>query len=191
MANPHYPAKKEIVDRVRDLILSKPSHHDLVPVIDQIAVMFCEKAPKQEGVGIPFQVKKAPTVLDGLPEIKVRYAFFIILSAEMWADANSMDQESWLFSALCACSAEEDEDSGETKTKTRKPDVWGYRDAVDEYGLRALFPQVQPDQNPANGNDIVSLLQNNGASMTVTTTNADGEEVSATVGASQEEAATA
>lgn len=161
MAVEFYPAKDEVVKRVRDIVYK--DHHDLVIVVDEILVMFRDQAPKENGIDIPFQVRKAPPVIHGLPEVKVKYEFFLILSADMWQDANSMDQDAWLDSALCACTAEEDADSGETKTKTRKPDVWGYRDAIDRHGLKALFPPPEDDQDRLSGDNIVTLLQGSGS----------------------------
>lgn len=159
MAVEYFPAKDEVVKQVRDLVYQ--NHHELVIVVDEILVMFRDSAPKENGVEIPFQVRKAPPLIHGMPEVKVKYEFFLILSGDMWQVASSFDKEAWLDSALCAMTAEEDAESGETKTKTRKPDVWGYRDAIDRYGMRALFPPAEDDQDRVGSDNIVTLLQGN------------------------------
>lgn len=157
MAVKFYPANDTIWKSMKDRVFQ--DHHDLVAVIDGIAVMFRDTAPKENGIAIPFQVKRAPGVLGGLSEVRIEYAFFIILSADLWDRASSREKDAWMDSALCACSAEEDTESGETKTKLRKPDAWGFRDAIRRHGIKALFPPVDSQDEVADGNNILNLLQ--------------------------------
>lgn len=155
MAVDYYPANSETREMVKKIVFAH--HPDIAPIVDGVVVMFRDTPIRENGVAIPFQVKKVPPILRGFPGVNPTAQFIIILSAGMWDNAMESERKAWLDSALCACSAEENDD-GEIKTKIRKPDTWGYRDAIQRHGHLAIFPPIQDDQDE-DVSEVISTVE--------------------------------
>ena len=144
-----WKANQEIMDMVKNLVATKQP--DLTLVVDEIAVVFQEKAGKKGGQVSLGSVQTASPLLNALCEED--YKFIIKLPADEWHDLTHKQREALLFHFLCGCRVVEDAESGDIKCSVAPPDVDYYYDELDEYG------DWRPRDPEDDGPTILDLLQ--------------------------------
>ena len=139
MAIEQWKAEKSIQETVFELI--KNNHPDLVPIMDEIVVLFKEKAGKSGGQTVFGTVSKAPPSLKAISG--QNYQFLILLAADTWeTELGAKQREALLDHLLCMCRCEEDPKTAEPKCSIARPDLYAFRDNVDRYGM--WFPKEEP-----------------------------------------------
>jgi len=147
MAVEYWKAPKDIHDKVKTLVAS--NHPDLVMVVDEIAVVFREKAGKSGGQVVLGNSKKVAPLANALAN--ENYTFVLELAADQWEGELSVNQrEALLDHLLTACRCEEDPKSGEVKCSIAKPDISAFRENIERYGM--WFPK---DEDEEQGPDPV------------------------------------
>jgi hypothetical protein len=127
-----YVANKEIHDMMEQLI--RDYHHDLLPIMDQIVIVFREKAAKSGGKTVYGKSKKASPIISVLGEKE--YKFIIELAADCWENELAADQRLALLDHhLCACRVDFDDKTGEYKCQVVPPDFIGFREEIDRHGI--------------------------------------------------------
>ena len=111
MATEIWKAATEIQDKVKSLVANH--HPDLILVVDEIVVLFREKATKKGGKVILGTSKKAPAILNILADIECK--FIIELAADEWTLLSDGERTALLDHHLCSFQVEEDPKSGEVK----------------------------------------------------------------------------
>ena len=159
MAVEMWKAGKDVYDVMTKLITDY--HPDLVMVVDEIAIIFREKASKAGGHVILGKSKKAPSIVGLLGDTE--YKFIIELAADEWSGLTGAQKTALLDHHLCACRTEENPQTGDLKCFMAPPDVTYYFDEVDRHG----------DWRPREGDDtdtpssITTLFSTNTTETTV------------------------
>lgn len=128
MANNMYNADDRVYDMVRELIANH--HPDLALIVDEIAVVFKDKASNSGGRLVLGKVRKAPPLLGVLGDVE--YKFILELGADAWVDLTSRQQQAFLDHLLLHCVAEEED--GGYKYFLRAPDVSFFYEELDRWG---------------------------------------------------------
>ena len=139
---PIWEAGPDIYKAVKSLI---PKYHPhLVEVLDQIFIIFKEKASTPGGVTVAGKTRKAPNLLAlGLVTENHRKIVYIIeIGHDYWKTLADKQKTALLDHHLCAMTATENEQTGATTFGVKPPDFVGYRDEVERWGL------WRPTQNP-------------------------------------------
>lgn len=126
-----YKAEDSVMMTVKDLI--GKYHPRLVPIIDEIAVVFKEKASEVGDVTIIGKTSKAPPLLSVLGDVK--YKFVITLAQNEWTSMDDKARLALLDHHLCACGVEEDNSGSVSKCYIRLPDVSFFKEEVERHGL--------------------------------------------------------
>lgn len=113
--------------------LLRKDHPHLLSVIEEIAIVFREKASKQGGCVILGKSKRAPPILAVLSDRKCQ--FIIELAADEWKDLTPDQKEALVFHHLCSLHIEEDEKTGDIKYSLLPPDFIGYAAEIKKYGV--------------------------------------------------------
>jgi hypothetical protein len=116
-------------------------HPQLLPIQDEIAVIFREKAAKRGGKVSLGATRKASSLLSLLGQKE--YKFVIELAADEWQSLPSPEKTALLDHYLCACGSKEVEKTGETKWFVEPPDVMFYWDELDRYGAWRSKPEEE------------------------------------------------
>ena len=130
MATEIWKAATEIQDKVKSLVANH--HPDLILVVDEIVVLFREKATKKGGKVILGTSKKAPAILNILADVD--YKFIIELAADEWTLLSDDERTALLDHHLCSFQVEEDPKSGEVKYFIAPPDIGYYYGEYERYG---------------------------------------------------------
>jgi len=137
----NWKAADEVMDAMRDLVANH--HPDLALYVDEIAVIFKDKASQVGNKTILGKSATAPAILHILGD--GTYKFIITLAADEWKDLNQKEKLALLDHHLCACRTDED-DSGKVKTWIEPPDVAFYRDELERHGVwRTSGKPATPD----------------------------------------------
>lgn len=154
MATEYYKADGTVMRQVEQLI--RADHPDLVEVIDRILVIFRDPGAKEGGrpvLGKHGKVSDRSNIVGG-----TNYVFFMELNAESWAsDLDTTQKEALLFHHLSGMGSEENEKTGETKFILRPPDVVGYVEEFERYGL-AWRPQFEEEPLPPLENNPMPAI---------------------------------
>ena len=139
MAVEYWKANTEIYEMAKKLIAS---HHPDLALIDleEIAIIFREKATKSGGVQVLGKSKKAPAILATLGTKE--YKFIIELAHDAWLELRHSQREALVDHHLCACRVDE-EDDGSLKCYIAKPDFMGFRDEIDRHGMWRPQPEEE------------------------------------------------
>lgn len=147
MAADYWVASTEVHDTVRELVANH--HPDLVLDVDEIAVVFREKAGKSGGqivYGTPRKVTPLMAAIAGDD-----YKWILEVAADKWEqELTAKQREALLDHLLCACRTEEDGESGNIKRTIAKPDIMAFRENVERYGM--WFPKEEDD----DGDDTIA-----------------------------------
>lgn len=135
-----YKAEDRVVDMVRVLI--GKYHPDLALCVDEIAVLFREKAAKKGGIALLGKSQKAPPLIGVLGDTD--YKFILELAQDEWLNLDTSKQNALLDHLLCGCRAEET-DSGEIKYSIAPPDVSFYWDELNRHGDWRPRPETEND----------------------------------------------
>lgn len=137
-----YKASEEIYETMKDLITNH--HPNLATIIDEIAILFKEKATQVGDTVIPGKTSKASPLLGLLSERD--WKFVITLAEDEWSQMTNKQRVALLDHHLCACGAEENAKSGEMKYFVKVPDVSFFKDEVERHGFwRTSGASPQPD----------------------------------------------
>ena len=126
-----FVAGEEVVNTMKDLVAKYHPH--LALVVDEIAVVFKEKATQVGDVVITGKSSKAPAILQTLSE--VNWKFILLLAADQWKEMSDKERLALLDHHLCACRAEENEETQETRYFIQPPDVEFYREEIERHGF--------------------------------------------------------
>lgn len=136
-----YKAEQEVYDLMKEVVANY--HPDLALVVDEIAIVFKEKASKSGGKITLGKASKASPLFGVLGDIE--YKFIITLAADEWLNLSNRQRQALLDSMLCACRAEED-DKGNLQCSIALPDVSYFYDELDRWGdWRPRPPEDGPE----------------------------------------------
>jgi len=136
-----WKAADDVMDSVKDLIANH--HPDLALYVDEIAVIFKDKASMVGDVVMLGKTAKAPSILDVLGDGK--YKFVLTIPADEWKDLTQKEKLALLDHLLCGCRVKE-EDSGNVKTWVQPPDVSFYKGELERHGVwRTSGAPASPD----------------------------------------------
>jgi hypothetical protein len=140
MATDFWMAQEDVYDTMRMLI--SQHHPDLVLCVDEIAIVFREKAGKSGGQAILGTSRKVTPLVNALAD--KTYRFVLELAAAEWSnDLTGKQRDALLDHLLCMCRCEEDPKSGEAKFTVVKPDFSAFRENLERYGM--WFPKKEAD----------------------------------------------
>lgn len=124
-----WKAGDDVMSSVRDLIANHHPH--LAMYVDEIAVVFKEKASKVGNVEVVGKTSKAPALLEVLaPEYP--FKFVITLAADSWQELSDKQRIALLDHHLCSCGVEDGKNS--TKFFIRPYDVAFFREEMERHG---------------------------------------------------------
>tara|TARA_Y100000310_G_scaffold338820_1_gene429592 strand:- start:9180 stop:9806 length:627 start_codon:yes stop_codon:yes gene_type:complete len=144
MAVEYWKASDEIHQQAYGLI--GQYHPDLALVIDEIIIVFREKAGKSGGSVTLGTSKKVAPIANAIGATD--FKFVLELAADVWEhELTSKQREALLDHLLMACRCEEDPKSGDLKCSVAKPDIMAFRENVERYGM--WFPSDEEDTGPS------------------------------------------
>lgn len=127
-----WKANDEVYEIMKDLVAIY--HPDLALVVDDIYIMFNEKARKSGGstvYGTASRMGDLANVVAGTD-----YKFLLTLGADTWENKlGSRDRRALIDHLLCMCRCEEDPSSGEVKCSIAKPDIQVFRENIERFGM--------------------------------------------------------
>ena len=136
-----WKANDEVHATVRTLVATH--HPDLALVVDEIVVVFREKAGKSGGQVILGSSKKVQALANALNNTS--YKFVMEVAADQWEhELGSKQREALIDHLLTACRCEEDPKTGNLKCTVAKPDIMAFRENIERYGM--WFPRDDPDE---------------------------------------------
>ena len=128
-----YKAGPDVMDRIKKLVAQYHPH--LALILEDIGVVFREKAVEQGGKVLLGATRKAPPILSVLTDKQFNYKFIIELGEDVWKELSDKQQSALLDHHLCAMRVEEDAESGTMKCSIRPPDFIGYKEEVERWGM--------------------------------------------------------
>jgi len=139
-----WKASDDVHTTVRTLVAN--NHPDLALVVDEIVVVFRERAGKSGGQVILGSSKKVQALANAIGN--TTYKFVVEVAADQWEnELGSKQREALLDHLLTACRCEEDPKTGDMKCTVAKPDIMAFRENVERYGM--WFPRDDPDESSA------------------------------------------
>jgi hypothetical protein len=138
-----YKAESDVVDMVKELV--GQHHPDLALVVDEIAVVFREKAASRGGRAVLGKSAKASPLIGVLGNTD--YKFIIELGGDTWLELTNRQRKALLDHLLCACRAEEDD--GDVKYSIAPPDVSFFWDELDRWGDWRPRPDGEGPDGPS------------------------------------------
>jgi hypothetical protein len=144
MAADYWKASEDIYEMMKGLVAN--NHPDLVLAVDDIAIVFKEKAGKSGGRAVLGAARKVAPIANALSDKS--YKFVLEIGADLWEHGlTGRQREALLDHLLSACHGDEDENSGEMKWSVVKPDITAFRGNVERYGL--WFPSEEENDEAA------------------------------------------
>jgi len=145
MAVDIWKANDEVHQTMRELVGS--NHPDLALVVDEIAVVFRDRAGKSGGQVVLGSSKKVQALANALGGTD--YKFVLTVASDQWEhELGSKQREALIDHLLTACRCDEDPKSGEMKCTVAKPDIMAFRENVERYGM--WFPrESDEDEEPS------------------------------------------
>lgn len=145
MAVEVWKANEDIHTKMRELV--GQHHPDLALVVDEIVVVFREKAGKSGGQVVLGNSKKVAPIANAIGGTD--YKFVLELASDQWEhELTSKQREALLDHLLTACRCEEDPKSGDLKCSVAKPDISAFRENIDRYGM--WFPKEDEEEDSAS-----------------------------------------
>jgi len=139
-----WKAEQSVVDIMIKYVTAHHGH--LAPYVDQIAVIFREKASKVGGCIVLGKHKKAPLLVNILGDVD--YTFIIELAADEWHSLNTMQREALIDHHLCGCRVDINPKTGDPKFYIAPPDYVGYRGEIERHGLWRPEPEGAEEDGP-------------------------------------------
>jgi len=135
-----WKANDEIHDKMKDIVAQ--NHPDLALVVDEILILFRERARNSGGQVMYGTAKKIGNFTNAVAGTD--YKFVLEIGADTWEnDLNSRKQEALLDHLLMHCRCEEDPKSGDVVCTIASPDIRAFRENIDRYGM--WFPKEEED----------------------------------------------
>lgn len=125
-----WKAGEEVQDVIRELV--GEAHPHLVDIVDDIIVIFKEKASRKGNYPQLGKTSKAPALISLLGERQ--YQFVIELGADTWVELEDSQKKALLDHQLCFISGEEDEKTAEMKYSLTTPDISYFSSEVERNG---------------------------------------------------------
>jgi hypothetical protein len=145
MPSDYWQASDDVYKLMKELVAH--NHPDLALAVDEIAVVFKEKAGKSGGRAVLGKASKVAPLANALTAKP--YKFVLELGADVWEHGlTSKQREALLDHLLCSCHGDEDRKSGEVKWSVVKPDLSAYRDNIERYGM--WFPSDEETEDAAS-----------------------------------------
>jgi len=145
MASDYWHAADDIYDTMKELVAH--NHPDLALAVDEIAIVFKEKAGKSGGRAVLGKASKVAPLANALSAKP--YKFVLEIGADQWEHGlTSKQREALLDHLLCSCHGDEDPKSGEMKWSVVKPDLSAFRDNIERYGM--WFPSDEESADAAS-----------------------------------------
>lgn len=154
MATDVWKANAEIQEKMAELVGAY--HPDLALVLDEMVVVFREKAAKKGGRVVLGKPRKGSPLLSALS--KTDYKFILEIAADEWESLNTKRQTALIDRLLCGCRTEEDAKTGALKCFLVEPDVSYYYDELSRYGDWMPRPEGEEPEGPE---DPVAVLTPN------------------------------
>ena len=127
-----FRADDTVMAAVKDLVVKYHPH--LVPILEEIAVVFKEKAATVGDNVVMGKTAKAPDLISVLTDKD--FKFVITLAADEWEELNAKQKKALLDHHLCACRVKEDPATSEyIKFWVQPPDVAFFREEVERNGF--------------------------------------------------------
>ena len=156
MAVEVWKANSDVHNKIKELV--GQHHPDLALVLDEIVVVFREKAGKSGGKVVLGSSKKVAAIANAIGGTD--YKFVLEVASDLWEhELTSKQREALLDHLLTACRCEEDPKSGDIKCSVAKPDIMAFRENVDRYGM--WFPKDDDDDD--EGPSPVEAVFGNGS----------------------------
>lgn len=135
-----WKAGEDVHGLMRKLVAK--NHPDLALVVDEIVVIFRDRAGKSGGRVTLGKTQRVSPMANALGATS--YKFLIELAADQWEnELDSAKQEALLDHLLCSCRTEEDPKTGEPKCSIANPDISAFRDNIERYGM--WFPKDESE----------------------------------------------
>lgn len=136
-----FNAGEDVYNALENLV--RRYHPDLIDVMDQILVVFKDKASTPGGVTIFGKVQKAPPLLaKGLvTEKNKKYTYIITIGFDAWNLLSDKQKTALLDHFLCSMTVTVDKDDN-IKYGVKPPDFVGYREEIERWGL--WRPESEP-----------------------------------------------
>jgi hypothetical protein len=145
----YYKASDDIHNKMRELV--GLYHPDLALVVDEIVVVFKEKAGKNGGQVVLGTSKRVAPLVNAIGNTD--YKFVLEIAADQWdQNLTSRQQEALLDHLLTSCRCEEDPKTGEVKCTVASPDIMAFRENLERYGM--WFPVEESDSGPSPVQDM-------------------------------------
>ncbi|MFA6234141.1 MAG: putative metallopeptidase [Bacteroidota bacterium] len=123
-------AGDDVKNTMRDLVAKYHPH--LATCVDEIAVLFNDKATKVGDVVVAGKTAKASPLFSVLAEVP--WKFIITLAADAWGELDDKQRLALLDHHLCACGAKEEEGGG-MSYYVAQPDVAFFKEEVQRHGV--------------------------------------------------------
>lgn len=128
----NWKANDDVYETMKELVANY--HPDLALVVDEIYIMFREKARRSGGstvYGTASRMGDLANVVAGTD-----YKFLLTLGADTWEnELGSRQRKALVDHLLCMCRCEEDPSSGDVKCSIAKPDVQVFRENIERFGM--------------------------------------------------------
>ena len=115
---------------IRDLTANHHPH--LVDIVDDIVVVFKDKASRKGDRPILGTTAKAPAILSVLGERE--YQFVLTIGNDCWVKLNEAQRTALIDHLLCFIGGKEDEKTGEMKYFMQTPDVFYFSEEESRHG---------------------------------------------------------
>lgn len=132
MPSPFFKASDDVHDRMREVLAL--NHPDLAIVCNEIGIIFREKHGNSGGqrvMGRAYKPSPATTAM-----YNGEFKFIIELPGDIWEnELGAREREAMLDHCLCMITAEEDKETAEPICRTRGPDVVGFKENIERFGM--------------------------------------------------------
>jgi hypothetical protein len=136
-----FKANDTIMATVKDLVAKY--HPNLIGIVDEIAVVFKEKASQVGDVVVIGKTAKASPLFNILGDVP--WKFIITLASDEFNAMTETERVALLDHHLCACGVEEDEQQN-LKTFVKIPDVSFFKEEVERHGFwRTTGSKAKPE----------------------------------------------
>ena len=125
-----WKASSSTHETIRDLIANHHPH--LADIVDDIVVVFKDKASVKGDRPILGTTAKAPAILSILGERE--YRFVLTIGNDHWTLLKECQREALIDHLLCFIGGKEDEKTGEMKYYMQTPDIFYFSEEEERHG---------------------------------------------------------
>jgi len=142
-----WKAGEEVQQSLRETV--GKAHPHLADIVDEIIVIFKDKASRKGGQPILGKTSKAPALISVLGERQ--YQFVIELGADTWVLLDDDQRNALLDHQLSFIGGEEDEKTAEMKYHLTTPDISYFSGEVERHGH--WRPDLSPKEEEESSED--------------------------------------